>query len=82
MKVEVEKYNLNEETFRFILEFEKKVEKGKIYSNKEIVILFTSSRFYEDAVQSYYKTAIQKSIWWAVKRSGNWLMERGKYTKL
>ena len=80
--MKVEKYNLNEETFSFILEFEKKVEKGKIYSNKEFVILFTSSRFYKDAVQSYYKTAIQKSIWWAVKRSGNWLMERGKYTRL
>ena len=80
--MKVEKYNLNEETFRFILEFEKKVEKGKIYSNKEFVILFTSSRFYKDAVRSYYKTAIQKSIWWAVKRSGNWLMERGKYTRL
>lgn len=80
--MKAEKYNLNEETFSFILEFEKKEEKGNIYSNKEFVTLFKSSRFYKDVVQSYYKTAIQKSIWWAVKRSGNWLMERGKYTRL
>ncbi|MDQ0246517.1 hypothetical protein J2S09_004121 [Bacillus fengqiuensis] len=80
--MKVEKYNLNEETLNFILDFEKRVEKGKICTNKELVELFESSTFYNDVVQSYYKTAIQKSIWWAVKRSNNWLMERGKYTKL
>ncbi len=78
----VEKYNLNEETLNFILDFEKRVEKGRVFTNKELVKLFESSSFYNEAVQSYYKTAIQKSIWWAVKRSNNWLMERGKYTKL
>ncbi|WP_342541483.1 hypothetical protein MHI39_23760 [Heyndrickxia sp. FSL K6-6286] len=78
----VEKYNLNEETLNFILDFEKKVEKGRVFTNKELVKLFESSSFYNEVVQSYYKTAIQKSIWWAVKRSNNWLMERGKYTKL
>ncbi|QQZ11612.1 hypothetical protein I5776_18965 [Heyndrickxia vini] len=78
----VEKFNLNEETLNFILDFEKKVEKGRVFTNKELVELFESSSFYNEVVQSYYKTAIQKSIWWAVKRSNNWLMERGKYTKL
>jgi hypothetical protein len=78
----VEKFNLNEETLNFILDFEKKVEKGRVFTNKELVKLFESSSFYNEVVQSYYKTAIQKSIWWAVKRSNNWLMERGKYTKL
>ncbi|MFD2215311.1 hypothetical protein [Metabacillus endolithicus] len=78
----VEKFNLNEETLNFILDFEKKVEKGRVFTNKELVMLFESSSFYNEVVQSYYKTAIQKSIWWAVKRSNNWLMERGKYTKL
>jgi hypothetical protein len=78
----VERYNLNEETFNFILDFEKKVEKGKVYTNKELVKLFELSPFYRDVVQSYYKTAMQKSIWWAVKRSTNWLIERGRYTKL
>lgn len=78
----VEKYNLNEETLNFILVFEKKVEKDGIYTNKELVKVFESSSFYNEVVQTYYQTAIQKSIWWAVKRSNNWLMERGKYTKL
>ncbi|UTI44519.1 hypothetical protein [Niallia sp. RD1] len=78
----VEKYNLNEETLNFILDFEKRVEKGRVFTNKELVKLFESSSFYNEVVQSYYKTAIQKSIWWAVKRSNNWFMERGEYTKL
>lgn len=77
-----EKYSLNEESFNFILDFEKKVEKGKIYTNEELVQLFKASSFYNDVVQTYYKTAMQKSIWWAVKRSNNWLMERGRYIKL
>lgn len=33
----VEKYNLNEETLNYILDFEKKVEKGKVFTNKELV---------------------------------------------
>ncbi|MDF2792035.1 MAG: hypothetical protein K0S80_5137 [Neobacillus sp.] len=79
--MESEKYNLNEETFNFIRDFEKKVEENKIYTNKELVQLFEISSFYKDVVKSYYKTATQKSIWWAVKRSNNWMMERGNYTK-
>ena len=78
----VEKYNLNEETLNFILDLEKKIEKGKVFTNKELGQLFESSSFYDEVIESYYKTAIQKSIWWAVKRSNNWLMERGRYTKL
>ncbi|MGA5691542.1 hypothetical protein [Cytobacillus pseudoceanisediminis] len=78
----VEKYNLNDETLNFVIDFEKKVEKDRVFTNKELVKLFESSSFYNEVFQSYYKTALQKSIWWAVKRSNNWLMERGKYTKL
>ena len=77
-----ETYNLNEETLNFIINFEKSVEKGKTYSNKELVMLFGSSTYYNDVVKTYYETAIQKAIWWAVKRSNGWLMERGRYTKL
>ncbi|OXT15877.1 hypothetical protein B9K06_18850 [Bacillus sp. OG2] len=77
-----EKYNLNEETLNFILDLEKRVEKGRVFTNKELVKLFESSSFYNEVVNSYYKTAIQKSIWWAVKRSNSWFMKRGKYTKL
>ncbi|MQR94191.1 hypothetical protein EJV22_03230 [Fictibacillus phosphorivorans] len=78
----VEKYNLNEETLYFILDLEKKVEKGRVFTNKELVQLFKASSFFNEVVHSYYRTAIQKSIWWAVKRSNNWLLERGSYTKL
>ncbi|WP_248138637.1 hypothetical protein [Bacillus infantis] len=78
----VEKFNLNEETLNFILDFEKRVEKGRVFTNKELVKMFESSSFYNEVVHSYYKTAIQKSIWWAVKRNNNWVMKRGEYTKL
>ncbi|WHX42826.1 hypothetical protein QNH36_03255 [Mesobacillus sp. AQ2] len=78
----VEKYNLNEQTLNFVRGLEKKVEKNRVFTNKELVTLFESSSFYNKEVQSYYKTAMQKSIWWAVKRSNTWLMERGRYTKL
>ncbi|PEJ34219.1 hypothetical protein CN689_08735 [Peribacillus butanolivorans] len=77
-----ENYSLNGETLNFILDFETNVEKNKVYTNQDLVELFRSSTFYNEVVDSYYKTAIQKSIWWAVKRSGKWQMERGKYTKL
>lgn len=78
----IEKYNLNEETLNFVLDFEKKVEKGRVFTNKELVQLFEVSSFFNEVVHSYYRTAIQKSIWWAIKRSNNWLMEGGRYTKL
>ena len=77
-----EKYNLNEETSNFLLEFEKGVERGTAVTNRELVKLFEESTLYNDIVQSYYKTAVSKSIWWAVKRSNKWKMERGRYTKL
>ncbi len=77
-----ERYNLNEQTLNFVLGLEKKVEKNRVFTNKELVTLFESSSFHNKEVQSYYKTAMQKSIWWAVKRSNTWLMERGRSTKL
>ena len=77
-----EKYNLNEEASNFLLEFEKGVERGTAVTNRELVKLFEESTFYNDVVRSYYKTAVSKSIWWAVKRSNKWKMERGRYTKL
>ncbi|MFZ0447574.1 MAG: hypothetical protein WAM95_23635 [Bacillus sp. (in: firmicutes)] len=77
-----EKYNLNEEASNFLLEFEMGVERGTAVTNRELVKLFKESTFYNDVVRSYYKTAVSKSIWWAVKRSNKWKMERGRYTKL
>ena len=77
-----EKYNLNEETLNFLLEFEKGVERDTAITNRELVRLFEESTNYNDIIQSYYKTAVSKSIWWDVKRSNKWKMERGRYTKL
>jgi len=79
---QVEKYNFNGEILNFILHFEKIVEKGQAYTNKELVELFEASRFYDDIVESYYKTAVQKSVWYAVNRSESWDMKRGIYIKL
>ncbi|MBP1949351.1 hypothetical protein [Virgibacillus litoralis] len=75
------KYNLNEETLNFILAFEKSVPSGKVFSNKELVELFNKSTFYNEVIKEYYSTAVSKAIWWAVKRSGSWEMDRGIYTK-
>jgi hypothetical protein len=76
------KYNLNEETLNFILLIEKTVPNGKVLSNKELVELFNRSSFYDEIINEYYKTATSKAIWWAVKRSGSWVMSRGSYTKV
>ncbi|MBY0124404.1 hypothetical protein H0173_21205 [Bacillus sp. S/N-304-OC-R1] len=76
------KYNLNEETLNFIFSFEKSVPSGKVFSNKELVGLFNGSSFYSEIINTYYKTATTKAIWWAVKRSGSWVMTRGSYTKV
>lgn len=78
----VEKYNLNQEKLNFILDLENKVNKSRVFTNKELVQRFEASSFFNEVVHSYYRTAIQKSIWWAVKKSGKWHMERGSYTKL
>ncbi|MGD6777713.1 hypothetical protein [Sutcliffiella horikoshii] len=76
------KYNLNEETLNFILDFEKLVPSGKVFSNKELVESFNQSTYYNEVLKDYYCTAVSKAIWWAVKRSGRWLMDRGNYTKI
>jgi hypothetical protein len=75
------KYNLNEESLNFILSFEKSVSSGKSFSNKDLVEIFNKSNFYNEVINTYYKTATTKSIWWAVKRSGRWKMDKGIYIK-
>ncbi|MQR93711.1 hypothetical protein [Fictibacillus phosphorivorans] len=77
-----EKYSLNEETLKFIIDFEKKLQSGKQFTNKELVEKFHQSTFYKDSFSSYYYNASNKAIWYAVKRSGNWeLTKKGTYTK-
>jgi hypothetical protein len=67
-----EKYSLNEQTLRFIIEFEKKVEPGKTYTIQELVDLFKVSPHYNEKF-NFYKKPPNNSMWYAVTRSGNWL---------
>ncbi|MCM3390254.1 hypothetical protein M3649_19330 [Ureibacillus chungkukjangi] len=76
-----EKYSLNAETFKYILEFEKTVSIGKEYSKKELVELFRNSMYHKSLFDTYIQNAINKSIWYAVKRSGKWaLVKKGIYS--
>ena len=78
-----ERYSLNAETLNFIIDFEKAVPQGKQYTNKELVKLFRDSTFHKPIFDTYIKNAINKSIWYAIKRSGNWsLTKKGVYTKI
>ncbi|WP_430789156.1 hypothetical protein VBD025_02920 [Virgibacillus flavescens] len=77
-----EKYSLNAETLKFILEFEKTVQNGKRYLNTEVVHLFQQSSYHKSVFETYIDNAINKSIWYAIKRSGNWeFTKKGLYTK-
>lgn len=76
-----EKYSLNAETLNFITEFEKTVESGKVYTTQELVDLFEKSPFNKEQFDTYKKPK-NNSIWYALKRSGNWTMlKRGVYQK-
>lgn len=76
-----EKYSLNEQTYQFILQYEKDVEAGKIITIQEIVDQFTSSSFYKEQFNTYVKTP-SSSIGYAFKRTGNWFMiDRGTFQK-
>lgn len=77
----MEKYSLNEETLRFILEFEKGVADGAIFTNADLIEKFKQSTFHHNEFETYIPTAINKAMWYAVKRSGNWDMKRGVYQK-
>ncbi|MFJ8513808.1 hypothetical protein [Lysinibacillus xylanilyticus] len=78
-----EKYSLNAETLKYIIEFEKNVSIGEEYSNKKLVELFKSSMYHKPVFDTYIENAINKSIWYAVKRSGKWaLVKKGIYSKI
>lgn len=77
----VEKYSLNEQTLQFIQEFEKTVAPDKTYTTQELVSIFNSSIFNKDQFETYIEPK-GKAIWWALKRSGNWVqVKRGLYKK-
>ncbi|MCH6265073.1 hypothetical protein [Neobacillus citreus] len=73
--------SLNDQTLRFIIEFEKSIPYGTRLENKKLVELFRQSSFYNRKFDTYIVNAINKAIWYAIKRSGNWSMERGVYIK-
>lgn len=78
-----EKYSLNAETLKYVLEFEKTVPIGKEYSNRKLVELFMKSTYHKPVFDTYYHIPINKSIWYAVKRSGKWaLIKKGIYKKI
>ncbi len=76
------KYSLNESTLQFVLYIEDSFEEGTVITNEKLVELFRQSIYYKKVITSYYPTAISKSIWYAVKRSGKWEQKRGNYRKL
>ncbi|AJH81076.1 hypothetical protein FOC88_14805 [Bacillus thuringiensis] len=77
----VEKYSLNKQTLQFIQEFEKTVAPDKTYTTQELVSIFNSSIFNKDQFETYIEPK-GKAIWWALKRSGNWVqVKRGLYKK-
>jgi len=75
------KYSLNEETLKFFLYFEKNVSNEAVFTNTELVERFKQSTFHHKEFETYIPTAINKAIWFAIKRSGNWDMKRGVYQK-
>ncbi|MEJ1511775.1 hypothetical protein R3O67_00065 [Bacillus cereus] len=75
------KYSLNEQALLFIQEFEKSVESGNVYTVQELVAIFEISSFNKNQFDTYKKPK-NSSIWWALTRSGNWLMvKKGTYKK-
>lgn len=78
----ISRYSLNEQTLKFIIEYEKNVKVGEKFTTKDLVNLFNKSSFNKDQFDTYSEHAKNKSIWWAVTRSGKWLKSRpGEYTK-
>lgn len=77
----MEKYSLNEETMKFILNFENSVTGGAIFTNADLVEKFKQSTFHHNEFEAYIPSAINKAIRYAIKRSGNWNMKRGVYQK-
>ena len=79
----VERYSLNAETFNFVMEFERNISSGRQFTNHELVELFKESVFHKSDFDTYIKNAINKSIWFAIKRSGNWkLASKGVYERV
>ncbi|HAF0292582.1 TPA: hypothetical protein G9C53_004988, partial [Salmonella enterica subsp. enterica serovar Typhimurium var. 5-] len=78
----VEKNSLNDQTMRYILEFETAIPTGTAIENKKLVEMFKKSQFYKHEFESYIENAVNKAIWYAVKRSGSWSMGKGVYTKV
>ncbi|SIR38528.1 hypothetical protein [Domibacillus enclensis] len=64
-------YSMNQSTFDFIIEYEKDIASGKLVTVDELIKLFEKSRYYNAIIKTYAKTP-HSSIWYALKRSGNW----------
>jgi len=75
-------YSLNEQCLRFLREYEKQVQFGTEITSKDLISLFVDSNFYDHSVTEYHKSALTKSIGFAMIRSGNWTrIKNGLYKK-
>lgn len=78
-----EKYNLNQATLDFVNDYARRVKKGYIISNKELIEIFNKSKYYNEEVETYYPTARSKSLWYAIHRSDVWVKSRrGIYERI
>lgn len=75
--------SLNEEAFSFLIDFEKNLPDDVLLTTAEITEKFKKSIFYHEKFTNYTPTAVDKSIWFALKRSDNWKVEKRElYRKL
>ncbi|PFP17555.1 hypothetical protein COJ96_26450 [Bacillus sp. AFS073361] len=77
-----EEFKLNEQTLKFIIDFERGVESGKCFTIQELVDIFKTSHFHKAKFDTYKKTP-NNSMWYAIRRSENWIKVKngGTYMK-
>lgn len=77
------KKTLNEETLKFILEYENQIKCGEVLNKKEIEEEFRRSLYCDEMFDSYNSDSLGKSIWWGLKRSGCWgKVGKGLYQRM
>lgn len=63
-----EKYNLNQSTFDFLLEYTKLIKSGVVLVIRNLWIYSKRLSFFRKEVETYYPTAISKLIWYTIHR--------------
>ncbi|MEY2195726.1 hypothetical protein AB7942_23775 [Neobacillus sp. BF23-41] len=70
-----EKYSLNSGTLRFLTSFEDHVKTGKCYTIQELVDVLEGSPFNKEQF-NFYKKMKNSSLWYELKLSGKWEMQK------